>query len=283
MYNIKDNYYISYIMSDAIKKLSLENTFKINNNYSDFYKTTLNEFNNYHNLYDNGLTQKICAYSNVLMVWSFLSILSCISFPIVSNCAIFCMFILYGVYSNIHPSVGNKMISYLTCNYLLSYLLSLLYANHLFMACITFTMSMGTIICSCSGYQTLNTDLADGFSEFQESYLYIAPLYSFTYVENSLNITKNLKFIGTIIITYIKTLFTASVIYEELKDRGVDDDIPENVIENNEEISIEKNMQNNEENSTDNSEETEKEQDNQNNENHTEKKTESPLHNKKNE
>lgn len=222
MYNIKDKYRVVFTMIRPLKELSIPKTFDINpESTSDFDKTSLIHFNTYSNLYTNGVSQSASVYCWLLTIWSSLTILSYIPLPIMSNCALLCITMYYTVYNNIHKSIGNKMAVYLLFNYMFSNIISLIYPNHFFLACILFTLSMA---CNIGSYAKFEYGSITKLPTLDESAIYVIPLYTFTYIEDSYNIQKHFSIMMSFICNYIKKFSTSDVIKDELKDRGVDSD-----------------------------------------------------------
>ena len=227
-------------MISPVKELSIPKTFGISHETgSDFDKTTLSQFNNYHHLYTNGVNQRISVHCWLATIWSTITILSYIPLPIISNCAVLVTGCYYVLYNNIYHSVGNKMGGYLIFNYIISNIVSAIYSGHFYAACMLFIVS---ILCNIASYLKFETGGIARLTSLGETTIYIVPLYSVTYIETKYNIREYVTIMIKFICNYIKKFSTSDVIKDELKDRGVDDigesndvtgtvDEPETVVE----------------------------------------------------
>jgi len=222
MSNIKDKCSVLYTMISPVKELSIPKTFGIRRETDpDFDKTTLIQFNNYHQLYTNGVNQRISVHCWLATIWSTITILSHIPLPIISNCAVLVAGCYYVLYNNIYSSVGNKMGGYLIFNYILSNIVSTIYSAHFSTACVIFILS---ILCNVGSYLKFETGGIAKLTSLGETTIYIVPLYSVTYIETTYNIREYMTIMVKFICNYIKKFSTSDVIKDELKDRGVDDD-----------------------------------------------------------
>jgi hypothetical protein len=207
-------------MNSPVKELSIPKTFGIRYETDpNFDKTTLSQFNNYHQLYTSGVNQRISVYCWLATIWTSITILSYIPLPIISNCAVLVIGCYYVLYNNIYSLIGNKMACYLIFNYILSNIVSTIYSGHFYTACVIFLVS---ILCNIGSYLKFETGGISKLTSLEETTIYIVPLYSVTYIETVYNIKEYITIMVKFICNYIKKFSTSDVIKDESKDMGVD-------------------------------------------------------------